>query len=195
MTVMPDQGLGLVSRPVACLQPVVQLRAATGDEVRTAHPWTCVTGEARYELAIFADGGNRHAPEVVAALRGLFKGPQPPRHLIYVHCGQKAESMMPLMPSLLFAIGHAGPSSAIRIPDSMDEPEAALRISRFAQGQVPDKGTAVLVVDRQQRIGAPGRLTPAPVEISLLWRAATGPLRPAPLDRITAAERLTHDFV
>jgi hypothetical protein len=141
------------------------------------------SGIADYEVAEFADGGNRHAPETVAALRTAMRGRV--GMLIYVHRGQKIESMMPLLPSLLFATGYRGASCAIRVGD---EAGADVRITRFVAGQVPDKGLALLVVDRQERIGPSGLLVPATVEIAVLERKAVPIVPPAYPDRMRAAE-------
>jgi hypothetical protein len=170
-------------RSAVTLRPAVRIRPATGTERRDARPWTMASGVADYEVAEFADGGTRHAPETVAALRAAMRGPVV--MLIYVHRGQKIESMMPLLPSLLFATGYRGASCAIRVGD---ETGADVRIRRFAAGQVPDKGLALLVVDRQERIAPPGRLVPATVEIAVLEHKAAPIVPPACPDRMRAAE-------
>lgn len=171
MTVMLDLEHTEITRsPTVLLRPAVQVRGAAPDELADIAPWCHASGEASFEVIAFADGGNKHAPEVLTALRNLFAQPQPPVKLIYAHRGQKIESMMPLLPSLMFQLGYRGDACAMRIPPQASPARAARQINRFAAAQVPDNGTAVLVTDWQERLAPKGGLAPETVEISVLWR-------------------------
>jgi hypothetical protein len=173
MDVMLNHRLGdITCVSVACLRPVVRIRAATAEEIADIALWLHASGETAFEIVAFADGGNRHAPEVIAALLDLFAQPGAPGQLVYAHRGHKVESMMPLLPSLLYGLGYSGSCCAIRLPDLASDAEATIYAKRFAAGQIPDDGTAGLVIDRQDRLAPPGRLAPATVDIMLLDRVA-----------------------
>ncbi|MGJ8628482.1 MAG: hypothetical protein ACSHXB_16090 [Sulfitobacter sp.] len=165
-----------VMRPATSLRPKVTIRPARGKECSDAGPWCISGGVTDYEVAAFSDDSNKHAPETVDMLRGLFHPVDHPSEipamLIYVHRGQKSESMMPLLPSLLHAINYRGPCCTIRIPDAATDAEAKQKIDRFIAGQLPDDGFAVLVVDRQHRIGPVGTLKADTVEISFPERSS-----------------------
>ncbi|MEP4199148.1 MAG: hypothetical protein ABJL99_26275 [Aliishimia sp.] len=157
---------------VTCLRPMVRIKRPQGRECHDAEPWRISNGVQEFEVVAFSDGGNKHAPETVDLLRQYFhpqgRDTAVPAKLIYVHCGQKCESMMPLLPSLLHAIDYAGPCCSMRIPSNACEPEVSRQIDRFVLGQFPDQGAVVLVVDRQDRIETVGQLKPQTVHISFL---------------------------
>jgi hypothetical protein len=190
MTMMLDHWHDdVTSKPVAHLRPAMLLRGATPNEAADIAPWCHASGENDFEVVAFADGGNKHAPEVVSVLRDLLSHAEPPVKLIYAHRGQKIESMMPLLPSLLFALGYRGATCAMRIPPQAGPAEAALQIRRFAATQVPEDGAAVLVIDWQERLAPAGRLTPEDVEISVLWHRAPAVARVPAHDHSAASER------
>lgn len=192
MDVMLDHGLGVITCiSVASLRPAVRVRAAGPEEIRNIVPWLHASGETAFEMVAFADGGNRHAPEVIAALRALFAKARGPEQLIYAYRGHKVESMMPLLPSLLHGLGYSGSCCAIRLPDMATEAEGTIYAKRFAAGQIPDGGGAVLVIDRQERLASPGRLAPATVDIMLLDRAASKGASAPVTDHVAAAKGLS----
>jgi hypothetical protein len=148
------------------LAPPVTIRVAGDRERARAQPWCLSSGEDSFEVVEDSDGGNTHAPEVIAALQAIFAGQPRPSLLIFVHRGQRIDCMMPLLPSLLNAVGYRGPCCAIRIGDSSRHSVAL--IDRFVRGQLPDNGFAIIVEDRQERIGPVGSLVADRVEISFL---------------------------
>lgn len=152
------------------LTPKMRIKAAEGKERSDAGPWSISSGNGEYEILAFSDGGNKHAPETIELLRSYFHPSAPemqaPAKLIYAHRGQKCESMMPLLPSLMHAIDYRGPCCSLRIPEDAHADEAHQKIEQFVSGQLPDEGFAILVVDRQNRIAPLGHLTPETVEIS-----------------------------
>lgn len=174
MTTMSPACPRIERHALAVLRPRLEIRPASGAVLAAARPLAAITGRAEFEVVAYSDGGDRHAPEVVAALRAALGSAPAGTMLVYAHRGQKAEAMMPLLPSLLFTLGHRGSATAVRLPDGAGEADAARHAERFAAGQLAPGAGAVLTVDHQERIGAPGTLGAAPVAISLIRRAAEG---------------------
>lgn len=164
------------SPPPVVLQPRVHIRSATITEKKDASAWLSMNGIDPFDLEVveYLDGGTRHSPEVVGTVRGMLRDlTNGAVTLFYVHQGQQSQCLMPLLPSLLFQVGHEGPAYAIRCDGGTFSPTDAWRINRFALAQVADGSHALVIDDRQMRIGRIGSLAPAPVHISLLSRPET----------------------
>jgi hypothetical protein len=153
------------------LVPDVTIRPANEHELERAMPWRETRGEERFDIVEYSDGGSKHAPEVISALKELCDAEIKPSLLIFVHRGQQADCMMPLLPSLLHSCDYRGAAGAFRADGAAEQAERAASIERFVNGQLPQGGYAVVVEDRQERIGLPGRLLAETVELSLLRHA------------------------
>ncbi|BCH56764.1 hypothetical protein GOZ89_24005 [Agrobacterium vitis] len=153
------------------LMPELTIRPAKEEELGRAMAWRETRSEKRFDMVEYSDGGSKHAPEVISALKELCNCELQPSLLIFVHRGQQADCMMPLLPSLLYSSGYRGAAGAIRVDGATEQAERMAMIERFVHGQLLDDGYALVVEDRQERIGLPGCLIAETVELSLFRHA------------------------
>ncbi len=150
------------------LAPEVTIRPATEEELGRAMAWRETLSEERFDIVEYSNGSSKHAPEVISALKELCDSETRPSLLIFVHCGQQVDCMMPLLPSLLYSSGYRGPVTAIRVDVATEQAERMAIIERFVHGQLSYGDYALVVEDRQERIGLPGRLKAETVKLLLL---------------------------
>lgn len=147
---------------VRTVRPQVSVRRATIEEQATSQVWRSVVamGGECPEVAEYRDGSMTHAPEIIAAYHEVAATLPDGFLLIYLHRGAQAQSVNPLLPSLLHLTGHAGPSHALR---QASRDGLSRDLVRFARAMTPSGGAAMIVDDHQLRLAVPGRIVPAPV--------------------------------
>jgi hypothetical protein len=159
----PGDMFSPVPLAVKTVRPHVSIRRATAEEQASAQVWRSIVAPdgAHPEVAEYHDGSMTHAPEVVAAYRDIAPTLPDDFLLIYLHRGAQAQSVNPLLPSLLHLTGHQGPSHALRRATS--EGALSADVVRFVRAMTPSGSAALIVDDRQLRLATPGRITPAEV--------------------------------
>lgn len=160
------QTLDIVQTDVQVLHPAINIQAATGLQAELARPWATMSEHSDFDVVTYRDGGQKHAPEVVTALNAMCATKAPPQVLIFAHRGHQIECMMPLLPSLLNAVDYRGPAQALRMDPDACETTTLRQIKRFALGLLDIGNHALLVEDRQERIGPKGSLTANAVVLS-----------------------------
>lgn len=149
--------------PTLTVRPKVVIRPATRDEQVSSRIWRgMAAGEDEVpEVAEFQDGRLTHAPEVVAAYKLLAAELPADFLLIYLTLGPQVLCPDPLLPSLLHLTGHHGQAHALR----RDARQGLSRdVIRFARALTPARSAALIIDDRQLRLAAPGRISPAQVD-------------------------------
>lgn len=147
----------------ASISAKITIRAATTNEQTRAAPWLQVNnlGADALDVVEFSDGQMQHAPETIAAYQKAMKNMPAETVLIYVHRGVQVDCVHPLLASLLFLTGHKGKSHAVRNRGNI----SPSYIETFARAVTPRGGAAIVIDDRQRRIGARGTIKHAPVFI------------------------------
>jgi hypothetical protein len=151
------------------LYPPVVPRAADAAEAERLAPWFALHGQRplAVDIARYSDGGDRHAPETVAACRAILAGDGDPPALLYRHTGVQAQPLDPLLPSLMQRLSHRGAVHALRrTKGDADQTPGPAELA-LAAAMIPPGGAVLLIDDLQERVAAHGALRPAPVVLSL----------------------------
>jgi len=163
---LPDEASETARRIV---WPTVTPRPATEAEIQDAQAWLLFQEPThdQIEVAEYADGATTHAPEVVDTYKTL-SGELPESFtLVYVHRGVQAQSINPLLPSLLSKAGHNGPAHALRCDGRATFLRDALH---YARAVTPKGGAALIIDDRQIRLGPIGSVEPGEVHFHLFFK-------------------------
>jgi len=158
----PGDMFSPVPLAIKTVRPHVSICPASAEQQATSRVWSeIVAGDNTIpHVAVFSDGSMTHAPEVIAAYRDIAATLPKDFLLIYLHRGAQAQSVNPLLPSLLHKTGHCGPSHALRrsCEDGLSE-----NVTRFARAMTPSGGAALIIDDQQLRLATPGRIQSAEV--------------------------------